>query len=246
MKLRADMMINGGTSIYIPYWTTNPEPLKISDPVNYWRMDVYHGNDQIPFAVPMKFATKRISGVPDEETKLYPVINDGHDYSRNVAVLGKLSMEVIQPLFFAQGVVTNYITVIFKTKQEVGSTAVPLASIWVDAPANFDYSQYCIVRDLESIYYVPEPEKPTTRLPRPTATSPIACNGAVVEGTSPTPGTYNRAKISVQGRLLFDTVYGFDVRIRNAPIYTMSSRGEWKIWTYENAGTEPIDATEFS
>ena len=180
------------------------------------------------------------------EKKVYKTIDDEKYYARNVAVLGKLGKEVVQPWLFASGTITNFLTVIFLTKQEVGTAVRPLAQIWLGAPVGYDFSQYCIVLDMEDIYYVPEPEKPTTRLPRETATSPIACSGAEVEGTSPTPGTYNEARIGVQGRLLVDTVYGFEIRIRNAPLFKMEHRSGWKIWTYENDGKEPIDASEYS
>jgi hypothetical protein len=43
----------------------------------------------------------------------------------------------------------------------------------IDAPANFDFTLYCIVKDMPEIYYVPDSDDPTAiptnKLPRSSA-----------------------------------------------------------------------------
>jgi hypothetical protein len=169
--------------------------------------------------------------------------NDAHDYLPNVAVMGKLSRDVVIPQFFGLGVQMNMLTVIFKTEQQVGSDTDKSSGVWVDSPLNYDFGLYCLVKDLPEIYYVPEPAEPTTLLPRSSNDAPIPCEGRIIPLTLPMIGTYNRAVLSLSGRLLKNTVYGFKIRIDNTPVWSMTGVNEWKIWTYEAGNTQQVDGT---
>ncbi|CAD7936806.1 unnamed protein product [Amoebophrya sp. A120] len=257
VKFKEHLMINAGSSVFVPFAMINPEPLKIANVKNYWSLQIYYtglpGGIQVNlndgFAIPKKFTPRRYSGIKDApitQGVQYGRILDDADFSANTAVLGKLQMNVIQPDYFANSYLMNEISIFFKTKQEVGTQTQPFSQIWVDAPANFDYSQYCLVSDLPPIYYVPEPAEPTNKLPRASPDATIQCLGSTVPGSGTSAGTYNRARLSIDGRLLVGTIYGFELRIKNAPMWEMTQRNSWGISTYENSGTEKIDATQFS
>ncbi|CAD7959922.1 unnamed protein product [Amoebophrya sp. A25] len=256
IKFREHLMMNAGTSIVVPFKVINPEPLKIANEKNYWQLKIYYTQTGVPqvniedgFAIPKKFSPRRMSAIKDApitQGVQYGRILDDVDFSKNTAVLGKLEMNVIQPEFFAQSFLMNELSVFFKTKQRVGTQATPFAQIWVDAPKEFDFSQYCLVSDLPAIYYVPEPAEPTNMLPRAAPDDEITCLGATVPGSGTSAGTYNRARLSIDGRLLVGTIYGFRLRVKNAGVWEMTQRDSWGISTYENAGTEKIDATQFS
>lgn len=59
VKLKKFMLVNGGTSLYIPFWVQNPEPLKISDPKNKFRLDVYEDGGVSPFMVGIFFGWRK-------------------------------------------------------------------------------------------------------------------------------------------------------------------------------------------
>ena len=166
-------------------------------------------------------------------------------------MLGKLTYDVVIPQFFGAGVVNNFLSVFFRTEQEVGSLANKESGVWIDAPVNYDFKLYCVVQDLADAYYVSEAGvDSTTRLPRASLGEVISCQGrrvpaaAMEEGAAMTElGRYDRAVLSLTGRLIKGTQYGFRIRLDNAPLWEMNSLNAWRIRTYENGNLEEVDAT---
>jgi hypothetical protein len=74
----------------------------------------------------------------------------------------------------------------------------------------------------------------------------IGCEGRTIPGMGNSIGRYNRAVISVTGRLLSRQLYGFELQINNAPTFDMNAIDQWRIWTYENQQTEIVDGTYYS
>lgn len=167
-----------------------------------------------------------------------PVANPEH-FSSNVAVLGKLSDEVIIPTNFAVEA-WNELQIFFKTEQECGSADDGAAQVWVEAPAGFDFSNYCSLLTLDDGYFVPEPAIPTKRLPVGTN---IDCRGAATLTLAASSTLYNVARVATTSRILGGQFYAFGLQVRNAAEYEHG--GRWTITTRTKSGS-PCDRSFYN
>eukprot|EP00397_Hematodinium_sp_SG-2012_P000096 GEMP01000096.1.p1 GENE.GEMP01000096.1~~GEMP01000096.1.p1 ORF type:complete len:3237 (+),score=651.26 GEMP01000096.1:50-9760(+) len=214
-------ILYSGTSLYFGLKANNPaEPLKQYAAANRWDVTGHVTINSIQF----------ISSV-----KLF--ISDGDDFAPNVSVLGKLTHEVISPSSFAVKE-DSLLHIFFKTEQEVGSqSTLREASIWVEAPKGFDFSLFCDVKHVLDEYLVPEPAEITQKLP---VGNIIRCDGQIITVSQDT--AYNRAIIFTATRLFAESIYGFTLRVKNAP--TIPFESDWKLFTYETTGAA-VDGSYF-
>lgn len=221
---RQDHVLYADAPIYFMLSINNPEDaLKQYAPSNKWTLSVKS-------SLTVSSTEYNTEGVD----KLFAA--DDADSAPSVSVLGKLSEEVIAPSKLAINS-DNTLHIFFRTEQTVGNQSPDqIGTIRVDAPIGYDFSRFCDVKQLGDSYLVPEPnygdtsgiDKVTHKLP---VDENIQCDGVRITESDT---TYNRAIIYTSKRLLPNSIYGFAIRVTNAPSIPIVR--EWKLFTYEVTG----------
>ncbi|KAF4652964.1 protein arginine methyltransferase 10, partial [Perkinsus chesapeaki] len=236
LTFQRDMILYGSSVVYMGITVDNPAAaLQQSDPSNVWKFEAHQKGSSPTYDEKAKLFTLT---QPSTASAFAPV-ETPTDFSANVAVLGKMSEEVIIPTNFAAGE-WNELEIFFKTEQECGTAADGAAQVWVDAPAGFDFTKYCALLPLDNDYFVPEPVIPTQRLPVGTN---IECLGAATLGGSSGSAVYNRAKITTISRILGGQFYAFSLQVHNAATYVHNAK--WTITTYTKSNS-PCDRSFYN
>lgn len=207
-----------------------PTPMPGNDADNYWDVTLVHEG----------FRTPLCTSCGDDFTRTETFLLQGEApyYGGSVSVLGMLENMVIAPTNFG-ALQENEMLVFFQTEQMVGTLDSVETEIWVDAPSRFDFGEFCKTGHLDSVYYIPEANPRTERMP---FDEPPICRG------EPFPTTElfrNRAKVETVARMLPGVLYGFMLRVTNADLFVRTQINDWRIWTYTKDGV-PTDGAYYS
>ncbi|KAF4690804.1 protein arginine methyltransferase 10, partial [Perkinsus olseni] len=236
LTFQQGMVLYGNTVVYMGITVDNPSTaLQQSDATNVWTFEAHQKGSTPTYDKRAQLFTLT---QPSTTAALAPVA-DPSDFSANVAVLGKLSEEVIIPTNFAAGA-WNELQIFFKTEQECGTAEDGAAQVWVEAPAGFDFTNYCALLTLDDNYFVPEPAIPTRRLPVGTN---IECRGAATAALGGTNTVYNSARVTTTSRILGGQFYAFSLQVQNAAGYEHNAK--WSITTYTKSSS-PCDRSFYN
>ncbi|CAK9087825.1 unnamed protein product [Durusdinium trenchii] len=199
----------------------NPlRPLLKDDPSNVWRIQLVASNGET-LGGPAQFLSL-------EEEKALP------GWVGNLAVLGTLEGEVIQPSNFSENG-DNILNVFFKMTRNM-----PIYSqILVDSPSSFDFTELCMVQDLEAEYYQDWEALPwATEIVGPRSTTSTLgheVNCSVDDWQRPADiptavAPFTRAILQIGRTLIQGKYYAFQIYIKNAPAFNLTQHDGWRLW----------------
>eukprot|EP00746_Dinoflagellata_sp_MGD_P145127 gnl/MRDRNA2_/MRDRNA2_77775_c0_seq1.p1 gnl/MRDRNA2_/MRDRNA2_77775_c0~~gnl/MRDRNA2_/MRDRNA2_77775_c0_seq1.p1 ORF type:complete len:2163 (+),score=280.86 gnl/MRDRNA2_/MRDRNA2_77775_c0_seq1:891-6491(+) len=215
-------MIPAGTHIFLKIKVAQPSfSLQKASVQNIWTLELNS----------MGYFRKVVQSAPVVE-----FVDEGKDFAKNRAVLGKMVYDNFQPTVFKKGE-RNELYVFFQPEQRTGYRGVLI----LDGPIGFNLATQ------------PPDRCETSRLPvqfyrkagsdNPTQYLPIvaSCICTCYPRGCP-PFTYNRANIGLENSLEPIHKYGFQIRVINAPEYVEGHENQWRLLTTDSGGNK-LDAS---
>ncbi|CAE7635772.1 unnamed protein product [Symbiodinium microadriaticum] len=205
----------------------NPRlPLRKDDPLNVWSILLIS-----PYGDTLGGPAPFISL---EDEKSLP------GWAGNLAVLGRLEGESIQPTILAEGA-NNTLNVFLQMTQ-----AMPMYSyLVIDAPPGYDFTTACAAVDMDPAYYQDWEALPWgTEIIGPRATTSsigqdVNCTTDDWQrpaGTPPATAPFTRAYLRIGRTLLLGKYYAFQINITNAMEWNISQHSQWRLWLQSPAG----------
>jgi hypothetical protein len=190
--LSNDMAIYSGASLYIKLVVDNPEQVYEDPADNLWTIQIFSKGEHTEIMA----------------TDIQQFIGVTAGYSSNLAVLGKLSEQLIQfssPIVSTSRVSnTQFLRVFFRTEQSAGRGG----DVEVTAPGSYNFGEICSARDLEDMVYSTGPFEVTRRLP-----DIQQCRGR--QGADETNPRLHRAVVTCNGLIIENTRYALRVEVTN-------------------------------
>lgn len=231
-----DVAIFSGQIFYFKIAVNNPwEPLRRDDPKNTWTIQARGASNM--------FLESAIQFISLEEEKAIS------GWVGNLAVLLPLAGENIQPTSFLPGA-THQLHVFFRAVDWMPEGSFVL----IDGPDLFDFGLFCEISDLPASYYSDFFASPwgegrvgqnarTRRLG-----APRNCTGDQwARGMFDPYPTENFTRAIIQASEILEdgAVYGFRIRVTNAPDYSADMHTSWKIWV-QSPERYPVDGSRYT